>query len=283
MSRGVTRGRLRGSDLAAPYPGVRRPSSVAGHPITDYLPRMRSGQYFSGVTAALIHDLYLPWRLERAVTPLHVTAISPRRAPRTAGVVGHQAEPGRLRVERVRGVPVVSAVDTWCQLASELSLEALVVMGDGLVRRQDPVATLTQLTEAVARFTGAPGCGTLREALALVRPRTDSPRETRLRLLIRAAGLPEPVVNYPILDRFGNFLAYGDLAYPKEKVLVEYDGAHHFESPEQGLNDVDRLEPIMAEGWRIIHVTKRHVSDVRSPRIRAIREALIERGWRPPS
>jgi very-short-patch-repair endonuclease len=176
---------------------------------------------------------------------------------------------------------VVAAVDTWCQLASILSLDELVIMGDGLVRRQGPVATLAQLTDAVGRFAGAPGCGTLRKAVALVRPRTDSPQETRLRLLIRAAGLPEPVVNHPILDRFGNFIAYGDLAYPREKVLVEYDGAHHFASPEQGLNDVDRLEPIMAEGWRVIRVTKKHLFEVASPRIRAIREALLERGWRP--
>ncbi|MFU8946732.1 hypothetical protein ACLRGF_08335 [Mycetocola zhadangensis] len=257
-------------------------TGLRSHPISDYLPRMRAGQFFSGVTAALIHGMYLPWRLTKSALPLHITAIAPARAPRTRGVVGHHALAGQLDVGVWGDIPVVSPVDTWCQLAEVLTIEELVVMGDGLVCRQKPVATLAQLSAAVARFAGRPGSAKLRAALSLVRPRTDSPQESRLRLVVRAAGLPEPVVNHPIYDQYGHFIGFGDLAYPREKVLLEYDGDHHFESAEQARKDVDRLENFMAERWRIIRVKKEHLAlGVRSARIRALRNALVERGWRP--
>jgi hypothetical protein len=38
------------------------------------------------------------------------------------------------------------------------------------------------------------------KARALIRANTDSPKETELRLLLTAAGLPEPAINVPMLD-----------------------------------------------------------------------------------
>lgn len=278
---GVSRGRLRARDLVSPFPGIRRPIDIPGSAITDYLPRMRPGQYFSGVTAAQIHGLYLPARLEASVL-VHVTAVSPARAPRTTGVAGRQLQQGTaISVAMVGMMPVVSPVDTWCELASTLTVTELTIMGDGLVRRVRPVATMEQLADAVTRSAGRRGSRKLRAAFAQVRPGTDSRQETRLRLLIVAAGLPEPVVNYEIRNSLGRFLALGDLVYPRWKVLIEYDGAHHFATEAQGHHDVDRLELLMAEGWRVIRVHREHMADRASGRIRAIRQALIHAGWQP--
>jgi len=41
------------------------------------------------------------------------------------------------------------------------------------------------------------------------------------------AGFPEPVVNLPILDEAGDFLAEGDLVWPDQRVIGEYQGEHH--------------------------------------------------------
>jgi very-short-patch-repair endonuclease len=242
--------------------------------------RLRPGQFYSHVTAAQLHGLYLPRRLE-VVPLLHVTALRPATAPRAGGLVGHHAAPGTVRVLVLNGIPVASALDTWCALASDLTIPELVEMGDGLVRRVRPFASMDQLADAVLRSAGRRGSRKLRAAFARVRPGTDSRQETRLRLLIVNAGLPEPLVNYEIRDRLGRFLALGDLVYPKWKILLEYDGAYHFATEAQGHHDVDRLDLVMAEGWRVIRVHRQHMTGGASGRIRVIRQALLRAGWTP--
>ncbi|GAA3885173.1 hypothetical protein GCM10022381_29110 [Leifsonia kafniensis] len=155
------------------------------------------------------------------------------------------------------------------------------MIGDALVCRQAPAATLPELADAVSRHAGHPGAQRLREAFSLVRPRTDSARETQLRLLIVRAGLPEPEVNPALTNRFGEFLAYGDLAYRRFKILIEYDGGQHRDDEAQYHHDIDRLEALMAEGWRVIKVNKTHFGQAAHATGARIRRALLDAGWRP--
>lgn len=276
---GVSRSRTRVSDLDVPFRGVRAPR---GH--TDfrarceaYAVRMPVSQHFSHGTAARLLGLPLPPWIERDPT-IHVTAVAARE-PRVRGVAGHLAAEQRAVVE-VSGLRVSAAVDTWCALASALSLDDLVVLGDALVRRKDPVATMQQLHSSVAANRRRRGSRRLALALALVRPGTDSPKETVIRLMIVRAGLPEPVVNARIVSGAGRFLALGDMVYSEYKVLVEYDGGYHFESEEQVYRDIDRLDAVMAEQWRVIRFNKTHLA--REAHVTAtVRAALVERGWRP--
>ena len=201
------------------------------------------------------------------------------RRRRGLAVRGHLVLSGDVSVVQIDGMSVASAVDTWCQLASVLSIDQLVIMGDALVRREDPLATMDDLYAAVERRSGRRGIRRLRDALALVRPRTDSVKETELRLAILRAGLPEPEINVPICDADG-FIGLGDLVYRALKILIEYDGGQHREDEKQFLHDVDRLDRAMAEGWRVIRVTKKHAAARFEPAIERIRDALIKRGWR---
>jgi len=124
-----------------------------------------------------------------------------------------------------------------------------------LVRRKDPAASMEKLVAAVAGARRRPGVAKLRAALSLVRPRTDSARETMLRLIIVRAGLPEPEVNAVIQDAFGRFVAFGDLYFRSYKVLVEYDGGGHFEQRQFDI-DIERLDDVMALDIRVIRVNK---------------------------
>ena len=275
---GLSRGRLRGADLIRVARGVYAPAGSDPDPAIAR--RLRPGQFYSHVTAARMHALYLPRRLEADAT-LHITAVLPAAAPRARGVEGHHAQPGSVRVVVRGGIPMASAVDTWCALAPVLTVAELVEMGDGLVRRVRPHATMNELADAVTRSAGRRGSRRLRAAFARVRPGTDSRQETRLRLFIVDAGLPEPLVNYEIRDRRGFFLALGDLVYLKWKILIEYDGGHHFASEQQGHHDVDRLDAVMAEGWRVIRVHREHMPNGAATRIRTIRAALLRAGWQP--
>lgn len=249
---GVSPERLRRGDLGAPFRGVR----TSGTPSFEQhclaaAERMSSVQFFCNVTAAQLLGLRLPLGL--LTRGVHIG--TPSRAPRAVGVHGHQLPVGTPLSVTSQGLRVSCAVDTWCQLAAGLSLDGIIAMGDGLVERQDPVATVADLTAAVAGWKNRPGAPKLRAAVLEIRARTDSARETRLRLMLMRAGFAEPVVNLAINDRSGAFIGYADLAYPAQKVIFEYDGGHHRTELQYHI-DIDRLDRFMEAGWRVIRVNK---------------------------
>ncbi|MGY1708121.1 endonuclease domain-containing protein [Geodermatophilus sp. SYSU D00758] len=58
----------------------------------------------------------------------------------------------------------------------------------------------------------------------------------------------------------GEFVARVDLAFPGERVAVEYDGAWHGE-PGQPARDRRRLNTLVAAGWTVLHVTARDLAE----------------------
>lgn len=279
---GLGEKRLRGSDLSRPFHGVRVSTSAeVDHRARLLAPRMPPTHFFSHLTAARLLGLPLPARLA-ARDELHVGVRSPGRAPRIAGVSGHQFSAQLAPLVEVDGLRLTDPVDTWCSLSTMLTVRELVIVGDALVRRKNPISSMAELEQAVRNHHGRRGSTHLHRAFALVRARTDSVRETVLRLLIIDAGLPEPVVNVPILDAHGVFVGFGDLAYPEFRVLVEYDGGQHREDEKQFNDDIDRLDRIMELRWRVIRVNKSHLGSRRDVILARIRTALVDAGWKPP-
>ena len=267
----VTRARLRASDLSAPFHGVRRvgePSSVSDL-AQVYSARMPPDARFTHTTAALLLGLRMPEGF--AETALHVGLPHPNRAPRGAGIIGHRV--GRDSPSVVRqGLRVSAPIETWIQCAARLSLDELVIMGDGLVSRKRPAATLAELSAAVQTAFHRPGLAALGRALALVRANTDSARETSLRLIVARAGLPEPEVNGTIVNRHGAAIAHGDLVFRSQRVILEYDGRHHAEEGQFSI-DIARLDELMEEEWRVIRVDKALMAR-RAELVRKIERAL---------
>ena len=179
---------------------------------------------------------------------------------------------------RRHGLPLTSPGQTFHDLAVDLSLVDVVVLGDAFVRA-GPV-TPGDLVDAACRL-GGPGTLAAGRAAAYVRAGVDSAMETRLRLLLVLAGLPEPVVNVPVRDELTGRVRYRlDLAYPELKIAIEYDGRQHAESTEQWRWDVQRREELEADGWRLVVVL---ASDVyRSPgrTLDRVVDAVSARGGR---
>jgi hypothetical protein len=280
---GVTAKRLRGGDLERPFVGIRVPrgSDLPDPWVVDaYSRRMSADDFFSHVSAAQIHGLPLPTWLARART-VHVSTECQEQRDRLRGVVGHHVRGGSIRTVVVRGLRVTSPVDTWCQLSTVLAVDDLIKIGDALVRRKLPLATMLELRVGVARYAGRRGVRNLREALDSVRPGVDSPKETEVRLLLVRARLPEPEVNGDIVDRAGLKIATGDLVYRKYRVLVEYDGEQHRNDADQYHWDVDRLDALMEADWRVVRINKSHLRYRPATVIRKVETALRTRGWRP--
>lgn len=233
-----------------------------------YEPIGAHGFAFSHVTAARLWGIPLPAPVERA-RELHVSVPNSIAPPRMRGVIGHRL--GAAPTVLWAGLRLVTPVATWLQLAPTLTVDQLVVAGDFLVRRKRAWATLAEVQHAVATARGMPGIRTARMALCDIRPGTDSPPESQLRLILLRAGLPEPQIGYTLhLD--GAFVGTPDLAYVAEKVAIEYEGEGHRLDPDTFANDIDRRERFEEAGWRVVRVTSRHLIAPRqlSERIRVI-------------
>jgi hypothetical protein len=135
-----------------------------------------------------------------------------------------------------------------------------VQLGDALVRRKDPILTFECFADQLEQMRGRYGSRLPLDVFRWVRPRTDSPPETLLRLTVLAVGYPEPLVNPEIqLDGRSNWL---DLAWAERKIDLEFHGNLHFEGS-QPLGDLYRRRALEALGWTVIEAT---TSDLRSPK-----------------
>jgi very-short-patch-repair endonuclease len=159
----------------------------------------------------------------------------------------------------IHGLPVVPPEVAWLQLATQLSLDELIVAGDVLVRRRSPLSSLERMETALHAARGARGVHAAAAALREIRPGTDSPPESTMRLILVRAGLPEPLVRYQVNDD-GYFVGTPDLAYPSHKVALEYQGDGHREW-EVFEDDIVRLDLFHAAGWKVLQVTKRQLRD----------------------
>ena len=116
----------------------------------------------------------------------------------------------RVHVARRRGFSVPRRVNVVGHLLTLLPDE--VVEYDG-ARLTSPARTWLD-----RRHPGLRGVRTARAALELIRVGADSQPETKMRLSIVRAGLPDPVLNYMVLlGAYGNPVLWPDAAYPEHR------------------------------------------------------------------
>lgn len=179
---------------------------------------------------------------------IHVGTTTGRRV-RVAGMTVRRYT-HRPQVITVDGLPVTSKASTFADLAPALGLVDLVILGDSL-SLGDPA-----LPEVLRRHTAAAtgrGAIAARRAAALVRFGAESAQETRSRLLMGFAGLPEPVLQHPMYDERGREIHRLDMAHPGAMLAIEYDGDHHLDRRQRD-RDLLRREKFEASGWRFVIV-----------------------------
>lgn len=255
---GLTRARLRLPGIQHPYRGVSGGGldlATVRDRALGLLPVMEAGQAFSHTTALALYGAPLP----PLPDDLHVSVPFPRTPPRRPGVVGHAltASPFVL----LGAMPVAPAALAWAQSAALLSREDLVAAGDYLVtgarRGTAGICALAELAAVAVSWSGRPGATRLAWAAPLVRIGARSRPETQLRLLIRRARLPEPVVEHPVTVAGGRIL-HPDLAYPDARLALEYEGDGH-RSRAKWERDIERRELLADVEWRTIRVTSQHL------------------------
>jgi very-short-patch-repair endonuclease len=218
---GLSKRQLSGKSWPRVARGVYRWAGFAESPLLQLaaVKRRMPEAVFSGRTAGWLHGLDLP-----PVEPVEIT-LQDLGVSARAGVRVHRTRLRGGEVVQLRGLPVTSRLRTAADLGSRQPLvEAVVALDMALHQRIVALAELRRFHDA---HRGMKGIATLRRAIELAEPLTQSPMETRLRLLLVMAGLPRPQAQVSLHDQLGRFLGRPDLYYPAHKLALEYDGATH--------------------------------------------------------
>jgi very-short-patch-repair endonuclease len=179
----------------------------------------------------------------------------PWKGPREVRV--HQSVLADGEIEVRDGVPVSSALRTAWDLAALESTGTAVAALDAMVRAG--AVERAQLDQMAASGTGRWGVTRVRRAFPLIDPRAESAPESRVRIALVLAGL-EPVPQYEIrLD--GVLIGRADLAFPEERLAIEYEGAYHFEGM-QIVRDDARIQRLKEAGWRVIRLSAADLRDL---------------------
>lgn len=99
----------------------------------------------------------------------------------------------------------------------------------------------------------------MRRAFDQVDPRSESSPESWVPVACVLGGLPPPVPQLDVVHD-GVWMARVDLGWPAAKVVVEYEGEHHFDGL-QIVKDDARLRRLVAAGWTVIRLS---AADLRS-------------------
>lgn len=255
---GLAASHLRTLGLVIPVPGVRAESVPAS--VVDRCAALSSaldGRYaFSHLTAVELHGLPMSAAMS-ADTALHVVRPSDGGPVRRVGGSGHRGL--ELRdVGDVQGLPVVGLVDTWVDMGEligpgkPVGLDDLIIMGDAIATLLGSVEPLRERLHGRVRPRGKL---TLLEALEWIRVGSESPGETRTRLVLVRAGLPEPILNEPIRTRSGKWVGRPDMKYRKPvRVALEYQGREFHDGSEERQNDEVRHDGFRDEGYKVVPV-----------------------------
>ena len=214
-SMGVSRDRLRGASFRRLGSGLYRWARLKEGPLVTLgamAKRMPVGAAFLGHTAAWLHGLDVA-----PCAPIEITIPGPTRGHRAGASVKRAALDTDQIVIR-RGLPTTSALRkplptspgeirspraSWLPISSCMS----------------ELVTLDELRRYVAEHPRAKGIVRVRPVVDLAEPKAESAMETRLRLLLVLAGLPEAGrCSRSLVDHRGRLLSRPDLFYRPPKV-----------------------------------------------------------------
>jgi hypothetical protein len=205
-------------------------------------------------TAGWLHGVdTFAYRELEVLPPLEVCVLPEANRVRRQGVLGRTRALAPEDVMTVNGLrvttPLRTTLDLGCLLRKSDALAAL----DGFMNLHE--VTRDQLRVELPRYAGRRGVIQLRRLIEVADGSSESPAESWTRLAILDAGLPAPQLQVWVHDR-GMPIFRLDLAYPKHRIAIEYDGKAFHDSPEQRARDMARRRWLRDQGWTVIVVTR---------------------------
>ncbi|BBZ34976.1 hypothetical protein [Mycolicibacterium confluentis] len=202
-------------------------------------------------------------------TDLHV--LHPIRAHlrTTEGLMVHHrgGAPLTTHLGRYATAPAWTAVEVARTLLRPRALATL----DAALRTQ--TCTVDDLLEAAQQQAKRKHIRMARELIPLARPEAESPMESEARLVMHDAGLPEPKLQYSVIDHENRFWRL-DFAWPDQMFAVEYDGFDWHSSREHLKKDRQKRAALQELKWRVLYVVANDVRVEHQAMVRRIETQL---------
>ena len=233
--------------------------------------RLPPGAAFSGLTAAWLHGMDVV-----PCNPIEITVPENAGVSARAGIAVRRSKLGKGDVVQVRGMPATWIVRTLGEVCARLGLVEAVVVADAALHGGQ--VKLQQLASWADSNPGRRGMRNLRRVLTLVEPATESPMESRLRVVLVLGGLPRPKAQVSIHDRWGRFVGRPDLYYEHHRLGIEYDGGVHRDSLAE---DKRRQNRLLKAGVRLLRFTAADVFGSPDSVVGQVRAMLAEPTSKP--
>lgn len=219
----------------------------------ELMKRLRSDRqiYFSLTTALELAGVELPYCPSLSQKDFHITVLDASARTRMKGVHEHVWRQPFCYNTMANAVRYMTPVDTWVQFGQYLGVIELIVLAESIIRAG--LATKEQLSNRLDSFHRIIGRKRCDAAIRLISS-SDSVQETRTRLALLSFGLPCPVPQHTIVDPQTGERFVVDMAYPEQRVAIEYDGDHHRTFRTQYVRDQKKRSRLHNLGWKVVVV-----------------------------
>lgn len=233
----------------------------------DAQSRTKQTLVFGMLTALIIHGIEIPRlpRLQERLQRVSAIARTARHRTTLKGVQFYVWTHPMQTIETPSGIIITDIFTTLMQVAKLCTREELTVLFDIVQRRQGTLLPtfINDLIDFIDTTGIFHGKAKIRWALHHTRPNTDSSMETRLRLTLTTIGrLPEPEINHQITERKTGKIWFLDLAYPRYKIAIEYQGGETHSSSYQVQVDSDKNTRLQILGWTCLTISAQHLRDI---------------------
>ena len=183
------------------------------------------------------------------VTALHVLNPTGRRLRNQPGLVVHRRD--GVPLTTLRGRPLTPAAWTAVDVARSLERPRALATLDAALRSE--ACDRDGLWVAATAQPARSGIVLVRELIPLARPGAESPMESEARLVMVDGGLPEPVLQYQVIDRDRRCWRI-DFAWPEHRLAVEYDGFEFHRTTEHLRRDRQKRAALQELGWSVLSI-----------------------------
>jgi very-short-patch-repair endonuclease len=177
-------------------------------------------------------------------------------------------------VRRLRGWPLTTTVRTLADCLRHLPAQDAAAMADAALHRR--LVTAEALDDIVRSQASWPLAAAARAALSIVDARRESPLESRSAVVMHRNGVPAPLCQVDVRDRFGRFVARVDFAWPQFRVVGEADGRSKYDGDAVKIFETEKDRQAALEGLGLVVVRWgfRHLEGTPPPMVTRIREAM---------
>ncbi|QIS14793.1 hypothetical protein [Nocardia arthritidis] len=192
---------------------------------------------------------------------VHVTRRHIREGQRGRYVRVHCAPYRDDETDEIDGMRTLSAQRTVVDLARCGPPHAVVATGDAAAQRFS--VTRRELRAALGYAVGRQGYHTALRVLDLIDGRSESVGESRSRMIMADARLPEPELQTIVLDETGRSIGRVDFCFPDFGVIGEFDGGFEYgctmtpdADPSAVIQREKRREAQLRDlGWQVVRWT----------------------------